>query len=81
MCLQIIDRGIQTKRFRGTSVHNKIKNANIAEKLEINDDQSVKKSFYEKHPVICGFLISLVAGIVLLFSFWDRIVNLIEGVF
>ena len=61
--------------------NNKIKNANIAEKLEINDDQSVKKSFYEKHPVICGFLISLVAGIVLLFSFWDRIVNLIEGVF
>ena len=47
--------------------NNKIKNANIAEKLEINDDQSVKKSFYEKHPVICGFLISLVAGIVLLF--------------
>ena len=61
--------------------NNKIKNANIAERLEINDDQSVKKSFYEKHPVICGFLISLVAGIVLLFSFWDRIVNLIEGVF
>ena len=30
--------------------NNKIKNANIAEKLEINDDQSVKKSFYEKHP-------------------------------
>jgi len=55
--------------------NNKIKNANIAERLEI------KKSFYEKHPVICGFLISLVAGIVLLFSFWDRIVNLIEGVF
>ena len=54
---------------------------NKIKRLEINDDQSVKKSFYEKHPVICGFLISLVAGIVLLFSFWDRIVNLIEGVF
>ena len=28
--------------------NNKIKNANIAERLEINDDQSVKKSFYQK---------------------------------
>ena len=55
--------------------NNKIKNANIAERLEINDDQSVKKSFYEKHPVICGFLISLVAGIVLLFSFWDSLIG------
>ena len=59
--------------------NNKIKNANIAERLEINDDQSVKKSFYEKHPVICGFLISLVAGIVLLFSFWDIMIEIMPN--
>ena len=35
--------------------NNKIKNANIAERLEINDDQSVKKSFYEKHMWIPDF--------------------------
>lgn len=61
--------------------NNKIKNSNIAENIEVKDVPTVKKSFYEKHPVICGFLISLVAGIVLLFSFWDKIISLIEGVF
>ena len=55
--------------------NNKIKGTNIAEIT------NVKKKFYEKHPVICSFSISLVAGIVLLFSFWDKIISLIEGVF
>ena len=40
-----------------------------------------RKTFYERHPVICGFLISLVAGIVLLFSFWGKIIDLFEGIF
>lgn len=40
-----------------------------------------RKTFYERHPVMCGFLISLVAGIVLLFSFWEKIINLLEGIF
>ena len=41
--------------------NNKIKNTNIAEKLEVKDNPLIKKSFFEKHPVICSFLISLVA--------------------
>lgn len=61
--------------------NNKIKNSNIAEKLEVKEIPNVKKSFYEKHPVICSFLISLIAGIILLFSFWNKIISLIEGVF
>ena len=61
--------------------NNKIKNTNITEKLEVNDKPLIKKSFFEKHPVICSFLISLAAGIVLLFSFWDKIISLIEGAF
>ena len=60
--------------------NNKIKNTNIAENMEIKEDIIHKKSFYEKHPVICGFLISLVAGIILLFSFWDKLICLIEGI-
>ncbi len=61
--------------------NNKIKGTNIAEKIEVKEITNVKKKFYEKHPVICSFSISLVAGIVLLFSFWDKIISLIEGVF
>lgn len=63
---------------------NKISNSNIAGNIENHSDSApsdVKKTFYKKHPVICGFLVSLVAGIVLLFPFWSNIVKLIEGVF
>ena len=59
--------------------NNRIINSSIAGKIESNGE-SKKKGFYEKHPVICGFLISLIAGIVLLFSFWDKIIAYIEGV-
>lgn len=63
---------------------NKISSSTIAGKIENHSDvstSSTKKSFYEKHPIICGFLISLVVGIVLLFSFWSNIIDVIEGVF
>lgn len=61
--------------------NNKIKNSNIAEKLNMKEKPSVKKNFYEKHPIICSFLISLMTGIILLFSFWDKIISMIEGAF
>ena len=43
--------------------------------------QCEKKSFYEKHPWICGILASVLAGAILLFSFWENIVKWIEGWF
>lgn len=61
--------------------NNKIKKSNIVEKLEVKEIPNVKESFYKKHPVISSFLISLIAGIILLFSFWDKIINMVEGVF
>lgn len=59
---------------------NKISNSKIANAIT-NDSSEEKKSFFEKHPVVCSFLISLAAGVVLLFSFWSEIVKWIEGVF
>ena len=59
---------------------NKISNSKIANVIT-NDSSQEKKSFFEKHPVICSFLISLAAGVMLLFSFWSEIVKWIEGVF
>lgn len=63
--------------------NNTIKNSNIAETINGNTTkpQSNNKTFYDKHPVICGFLISLVAGSVVLFSFWNDIIHWIEGWF
>lgn len=59
--------------------NNKIKNSIIAEKMSKNSEEK-KKTFYDRHPAICGFIISLAAGIVLLFSFWEQIIGFIEGV-
>lgn len=61
--------------------NNKIQNSTIAEKVETNREELKKKTFFEKHPVICGFLISLAAGVVLLFSFWERVISFLEGLF
>lgn len=60
--------------------NNKIKNSTITG-MKDTDRTNEKKGFYEKHPVLCSFLISLVAGIVLLFSFWDQIIFYIEKIF
>ncbi len=60
--------------------NNKINNSTIAENINKNK-QSSKKSWYEKHPMIGGIIISVIAGIILLFSFWEKIVQLIEGAF
>lgn len=59
---------------------NKISNSKITGEI-INDASESKKSFYEKHPVICSFIISLIAGIVLLFSFWSNIISWFEVLF
>ena len=60
---------------------NKIQNSMIAEKIDTTKDTIKKKNFFDKHPVICGFLISLVAGIVLLFSVWEKLISFLEGLF
>ena len=59
--------------------NNKIQNSTISEKIETSKENLEKKTFYERHPVICGFLISLFAGIVLLFPFWGKVVSFLEG--
>ena len=59
---------------------NTISKSNIANKTS-KPDTSSKKSFYEKHPIICGILISVASGIILLFSFWSKIISFVEGLF
>lgn len=60
--------------------NNKINKSTIANTVN-GTHESSKKSWFEKHPVIGGTIISVVAGVILLFSFWNDIVHLIEGVF
>lgn len=60
--------------------NNKISNSTIADNVNGNPE-TPKKNWYEKHPIIGGIIISVVAGVILLFSFWSEIIKFIEGVF
>ena len=59
--------------------NNKINKTTIADKSSIKDGAETKKRFVEKHPVITAVIVSFVVGFVLLFSFWQKIVDWIEG--
>ena len=71
---------LQSNKQKGITIgnNNKIQNSVIAESVS-GIDKAKKKTFFEKHPVICSLLISLAAGIILLFSFWQQLIRFIEG--
>lgn len=64
--------------------NNKIKCANIAANIEKDNadaQNSHKKSFAERHPVIISIIVSFAVGFILLFSFWEKIIAWIERLF
>jgi hypothetical protein len=61
---------------------NMITNSAIGNTIQINrENENEKKGFCEKHPIICKILVALAAGVILLFSFWQKIVDFLEGLF
>lgn len=71
-----------------TIVDNSIKigDGNVIEKSSFNSNNNQQqtnehKNFSEKHPVITGIIVSVIGGIILMFSFWKTIVEWIERLF
>jgi hypothetical protein len=63
---------------------NKIKKSNIGHQFTSNNggnQEPPKKTLFEKHPILISFLISFVAGFILLFSFWGNVAGWMEGFF
>ena len=58
----------------------KITKSTIAGKIDQQPPET-QKSFVEKHPIIINIIVSVVAGLILMFSFWEKIVTWIEGIF
>ena len=58
---------------------NTIRNSTIAGLIQ--ETTSPKKTFWEKHPILTGVIGAVIAGAILMFSFWEKIVAFIEGVF
>lgn len=59
---------------------NKICDSTIASLVQ-GGVASPKKTFWEKHPILTGVIGAVIAGAILMFSFWEKIVAFIEGVF
>ena len=57
---------------------NKICDSTIASLVQ--EAASPKKTFWEKHPILTGVIGAVIAGAILMFSFWGKIVAFIEGV-
>lgn len=60
--------------------NNKIKNSVIAEKSTITEKKE-KQNFFQKHPIISGVIVSVLAGVILMFSFWQDFIKFIEKLF
>ncbi|WP_242309014.1 hypothetical protein [Bacillus cereus group sp. BfR-BA-01524] len=58
----------------------KIKNSNIGHQYNASAPNA-NKNFVERHPILISFLVSLVVGFILLFSFWKDIIDWIEKMF
>lgn len=55
---------------------NKICDSTIAS--QVREATSSKKKFWKKHPISTGVIIAVIAGVILRFSFWEKIVTFIE---
>ena len=61
---------------------NKIKGSTIAGKIENSSVNTPdKKSFFADHPLLVTIIGGVVVAFIMLFSFWEKIVNFIEGLF
>lgn len=59
--------------------NNRISDTNFHSTVNRKDDNNA--SFAYRHPIIIGLIISFLVGFSLLFSFWDKIIKWIEGLF
>ena len=79
---QLIMSKLPSKKAAGQSISigdgNRFKNTTIS---ITNNSDNQRKNFFEKHPIICGIIISVIAAFVMMFSFWEQIVAFVEGFF
>lgn len=61
---------------------NKIKGSTIAGKIENSSvNTPEKKSFFADHPVLSAVIAGVIVAFIMMFSFWDKLVSWIEGLF
>lgn len=63
--------------------NNKIKNSSIIDNSNSSNsnESDIKESFASKHPLLIGIVGSIIASIIMTFSFWENISHFIKNQF
>ena len=61
--------------------NNKIKKSTIIDNNNIKSESEQKESFSDKHPIFVAIICPIVVSFIMMFSFWDKISQFIEGLF
>ncbi|EJT6154770.1 hypothetical protein ABE450_000543 [Clostridium perfringens] len=59
--------------------NNKIKNSSIIDNSNSTSDNTNKESFANRHPILIGIICSIIASIIMMFSFWDKVSDFIKS--
>ena len=73
-----VSNGAETVLIMGNN--NTIRDSNIEINSNVVGDQE-KKKFWEKHPFALALITGVIVAFVMMFSFWNKIVDFIEGLF
>lgn len=61
--------------------NNKIKKSKIIDNSNSTRDNTSKESFANRHPILIGIIGSIIASVIMMFSFWDKISEVIKNLF
>lgn len=61
--------------------NNKIKKSTIIDNSNstIKSEDTSKESFANRHPVLIGIVCSIIASVIMMFSFWDKTSEFIKN--
>lgn len=61
--------------------NNKIKKSNIIDNSNGGNNGNSKDSFANRHPIITGILCSIIASIIMMLAFWDKVSMCVKNLF
>ena len=63
--------------------NNKFKNTNIIDNNHCTNknEDTLKESFANKHPMLAGIIGSIIASIIMMFAFWEKVSEFKKNLF
>ncbi|WP_373205256.1 hypothetical protein [Clostridium tertium] len=61
--------------------NNKIKRSTIIDNSNSKHEEVSKETFANRHPMLISIICSIIASIIMMFAFWDKIDKFIKSLF